>query len=68
MQIEPRIEHALVERINGLGILWGNVAVAHMLAYHTGIFAFHQGVIRKLWRERDLVCSMRCLSSILATR
>ena len=45
MQVEPVIEHLLVERVDGLGVLLRNVAVAHMLPDDAGILALRQGVV-----------------------
>jgi hypothetical protein len=39
VQIEPRIEAILVEVIDGLSVLFGNVRIAHMLSDDTGILA-----------------------------
>ena len=45
VQIQPRIEHIFVERIDGFGELLRDVAVAHVLAHHAGIFALRQCVV-----------------------
>lgn len=34
----------LVEKVDGFGILLRDMAVAHVLAYDTGVFALSQGV------------------------
>ena len=45
VQIQPRIEHLLVERVDGFGVLLRDVAVAHVFAHHAGIFALRQRVV-----------------------
>ena len=44
-QIQPQIEHLLVELVDGFGELLRDVAVAHVLAYHAGILALGQRVV-----------------------
>ena len=45
VQIEPVVEHLLVERVDGFCVLLRDVAVAHMLPDDAGIFALRQGVV-----------------------
>ena len=66
MHIEPWVEHAFVERVDGFGVFLWNMAVAHALTHHAGILLSAKA-LSLLWRERDLVCSMRNFSSNLAT-
>ena len=42
VHIQPGIEHLLVERVDELGVLLRDVAVAHVLAHHAGILALGQ--------------------------
>ncbi|MCX8520714.1 MAG: hypothetical protein ORN28_04165, partial [Rhodoferax sp.] len=45
MQIEPWIEQRFIERIDGFGVLLGDMAVAHVLSDNTGILALGQCVV-----------------------
>ena len=52
VQIEPRIEGFFVERVDGLGVLLRDVAVAHVLPDHAGVLALGQGVVVAVARAR----------------
>ena len=45
VQIQPRIEHLTVEHVDGFGVPLRDVAVAHVLTNHAGIFALGQRVV-----------------------
>ena len=39
VQIQPRVEDRLVERVDRLGVLLWDVAVAHVFPHHAGVLA-----------------------------
>lgn len=45
VHIQPGVEHLLVERVDEVGVLLRDVAVAHVLAHDAGVLALGQGVV-----------------------
>jgi hypothetical protein len=45
VQVEPGVEHLLVERMDGLGLFLRDVAVAHALSDDAGVLAVRQRVV-----------------------
>ena len=52
MEVQVGIEVFLIERVDRLGVLRGDVIEAHVLANHTAILRFHKAVVVGLPRPR----------------